>query len=232
MATENKTDPPERFLQVRERRMIRDMLHPVTDPVLLRLFLDQGDTPAQTATGRILHELTEAAPKRIRLKIHRAGEAERLRRSLGIQYTPTLVPMKGGGTDCGIRYAGIPSGYQLGVLIALLVDLAQDQPHGSAKIRALCGRLDTRMKMTVFLTPSCPHSARVVRLAQRLTLVNPLRLTLTAIDVLSLPYFPDIQEVPQMVMEAKGRSVRLVGTVTEASWAAAVSELLDGRVVR
>jgi len=58
------------------------------------------------------------------------------------------------GRDVGIRYYGLPWGYELGSLIGAIVEAGRDEPSLRPESRAALDELDRDLALDVFVTPT------------------------------------------------------------------------------
>jgi alkyl hydroperoxide reductase subunit AhpF len=64
------------------------------------------------------------------------------------------VSIRPGGRDAGVRYDGLPWGYELGSLIGGIVEAGRDEPSLRPESRAALGQLDRDLALDVFVTPT------------------------------------------------------------------------------
>jgi alkyl hydroperoxide reductase subunit F len=64
------------------------------------------------------------------------------------------VSIRPDGRDAGVRYDGLPWGYELGSLIGGIVEAGRDEPSLRPESRAALGQLDRDLALDVFVTPT------------------------------------------------------------------------------
>ena len=80
--------------------------------------------------------------------------------------------LKDDGTDSGIRFFGIPGGYEINsFLSALLAVSGRVEPLPPA-VQARISKIDKPVHIQVFVTPTCPYCPGAVVTAHRLALEN------------------------------------------------------------
>jgi len=84
----------------------------------------------------------------------------------GIKHVPALVVM--GEEDHGIRFYGVPGGYEFSSLVESLKLIASGEPMLVQSTRDFLDQLDKDVHLQVFVTPSCPHCPTAVVLAHRM----------------------------------------------------------------
>ncbi|MDR7452156.1 MAG: hypothetical protein QN149_10910 [Armatimonadota bacterium] len=115
------------------------------------LALPGQDAEAAEYTRQILAEVAALSPK-IHLNVHSLiGEPEVARR-YGIDRTPATVIR--GRTDFGIRFYGMPAGYEFATLIEVILDVSKAEPALAERTKEVLGRLKDEARIQVFVTPT------------------------------------------------------------------------------
>lgn len=89
----------------------------------------------------------------------------------GIDKIPAAAVV--GEKDHGIRFYGIPSGYEYTSFIESLIDVSTRKTGLSEKTRAALSALQRDIRIQVFVTPTCPYCTMAVRLAHQMALESP-----------------------------------------------------------
>jgi alkyl hydroperoxide reductase subunit F len=64
------------------------------------------------------------------------------------------VSIRPGGRDAGVRYDGLPWGYELGSLVGAVVEAGREEPTLRPESRAALEGLDRHLALDVFVTPT------------------------------------------------------------------------------
>jgi glutaredoxin-like protein len=116
------------------------------------------------------------------------------------------VSVQRDGRDDGVRYDGLPFGYELGSLIGAVVEAGRTTSSLSDESLARLETLERDVTIDVFVTPSCPHCPPAVLLAYRLAFASE-RVRATAIELTEFPALADEQQVysvPKIVVDGAG----------------------------
>ncbi|RMD96207.1 MAG: glutaredoxin [Calditrichaeota bacterium] len=120
-----------------------------------------------------------------------------------IDRVPAIVIM--GEEDYGIRFFGIPSGYEFISLLEAIVAVGQRDSGLSAETRQALAQIDQPVHMQVFVTPTCPYCPKAVTLAHRFAIENKnIRgdmVEATEFPMLSQRY--EVMGVPRTVVNEK-----------------------------
>jgi glutaredoxin-like protein len=207
-----------------ERRVLewtKFQLTKLSGPVTLRVFAAEGHCVFCNTVEEILGKLSEMSD---RISVLRCGfgPEEPAAKAYGIVRHPAIII--DGKRDYGMRFTGIPMGFQFGVLVEDLVmastgvtDLSEE---AKIKLRGVEGPVDIQ----VFTLPDCAGSPRMARAAHKFCIEN-LNITAEIIDVLEfgeLAAERKVLETPKTVINGK---VEVQGVVPERDLADRVKAL-------
>jgi glutaredoxin-like protein len=88
-----------------------------------------------------------------------------------IDKIPATVIM--GDKDCGIRFYGIPSGYEYTSLVEAIADVSRQRTELSPQTKDALKSIDNNIHIQVFVTPTCPYCTTAVRLGHQFALESP-----------------------------------------------------------
>ena len=121
-------------------------------------------------TRQLLGEVSALSDK-IKLTIYDfEGDKDKVN-EYGIDKIPATVIMN--KKDLGIRFFGIPSGYEYASLIETIVDVSKGKTGLSQKTKDALQGIDKDIHIQVFVTPTCPYCAITVRLGHQFALESP-----------------------------------------------------------
>ena len=118
-------------------------------------------------TRQLLQEVS-ALSEKIKLNIYDfEGDKEKVD-EYGIDKIPATIILN--EKDYGIRFFGIPSGYEYASLIETIVDVSKGKTGLSQKTKEALKGVDRNIHIQVFVTPTCPYCAMAVRLGHQFAL--------------------------------------------------------------
>ena len=124
----------------RERELIRESLLDLPGTVTIRSYTSDIDSTYSRAERALLEEIAAASPK-IALEILADRWDGRREEEVGIARTPAIVLL--GDHDYGLRYYGLPDGYELPAFLATVRAIAERRsgltPGSVEKLRGLRG---------------------------------------------------------------------------------------------
>ena len=124
-------------------------------------------------------------------------------KELRIDKIPAIAVI--GKKDYGVRFYGIPSGYEFNSLVGAILDVSRAESGLSQKTKDVLKLIDNSVHIQVFVTPTCPLCPAAVRLAHRLAIESDM---IWADMVESTEFVPLAQKysvtgVPKIVINEK-----------------------------
>lgn len=154
------------------RTQLKEIYANLKEEVQVKFF--KLDTGCQSCneTLQFLTEMAELSEK-IKLEVldFEANKADAEKYS--IARVPAIVMLDKAGTDFGIRFYGIPSGYEVNSFIHTLMELSGAAEALPADIAAQAASISKPVHIQVFVTPTCPHCPGAVITAHKLAHINP-----------------------------------------------------------
>ncbi len=156
----------------KDRQTIKDMFSGMKGSTHIRFFSTKEGCDYCQDTQEILEELAELS-EQIDLQMFDKDEhAEEVNR-YNVDKFPAIVFVKEDDSDTGVRFYGIPSGYEFGTLIEDIIDFGNNHIQLSQSTIDQLAAIEEDVHIQVFITPTCPHCPRAVRLAHQMAMVNP-----------------------------------------------------------
>ncbi len=121
---------------------------------------------------RELGEELAALSDKLSIEVYDLVADNEVAEAYAIDRIPALAVVSGGdeAKDYGIRFFGIPSGYEFSTLIEDIVMVSKGESGLSAQTKAQLKALKSPLHLQVFVTPTCPYCPRAVRLAHMMAL--------------------------------------------------------------
>ena len=103
------------------------------------------------ASRGILTEVAALSP-RITLNVHSMASDPGAAARFGVSRTPAVAII--GAADYGVRFYGMPAGYEFATLLELILDVSKAQPPLSEATKSTLGQLKEEAHIQVFVTPT------------------------------------------------------------------------------
>jgi len=110
-----------------------------------------------------------------------------------------------GKKDYGIRFFGIPAGYEFTSLLSTINMISTGDASLSADTKSFLDGLKKDINIQVFVTPTCPYCPTAVFLAFRLAFYSD-KVTASMVEVSEFPHLAvkyEVQGVPRTVINEK-----------------------------
>jgi len=174
-----------------DAQAIRELLAAsIMRPVQLALFVSTQSCEYCEPTRALADELCELHDDLTLIVYDLQADADRAA-MLGVDKAPAIVVLGGlDQTDYGVRFFGIPSGYEFASLLEALRMVGSDSVELQPATRAFLAELTAPLHLQVFVTPSCPYCPRAVALAHRLAYASPY----ISADAVEVTEFPELGE--------------------------------------
>ncbi len=183
----------------KDRDQLRGEFEALVHPVKLVLFVDDEHCTYCTETKELLQEIASLSPKLALETYHLQSDTAKAA-EFQIDKVPATVVMN--DKDYGIRYFGIPAGYEFGSLIDDILDVSKRESGLSKNTKEVLAKLTQPLHLQVFVTPTCPYCPSAVRLAHQMALesdwVRAYMIEATEFPELSQKY--DVMGVPRVVI--------------------------------
>src|SRR5579859_164181 len=204
------------LLQDKDRQHIMgEFTKTLTRPVKLVVFTQTVECDYCRETRQIAEEVAELSPK-ISVEVHDFAAQQKLAEQYGVEQIPAIVVLLGGEApkDYGIRYYGIPAGYEFTSLIHDIQMVGSGESGLSEEAKQWASKLTKPVHLQVFVTPSCPYCPQAVLLAHQLAMESDLikadMVEATEFPLLAVKY--NVMGVPRTVIN---EDVFIEGAVPE-----------------
>lgn len=206
------------LLQEDDIKKLEELFQGLKDDVNLILFVDKHDCEYCAPTRELLEEVAALSLK-INLEVHDLKADAELAGTFNIDKTPATVIM--GRKDFGIRFFGIPAGYEFTTFIEDIIDVSANE-HGLADeiVEALL-KINNPMNIEVIVSPSCPYCAGAVRTAHKFAIACEM-ITGHMIEGSEFPAIAEKYEVKSVPVIVLNEKTKMVGAVPELEFVQAV----------
>ena len=187
------------MLEEKDAEKVRQLLAALTHPVKLVTFTQEFACQYCHATRELLEEVAGLSDH-LTLEVYDFVADREQVDKFGIERIPATVVMD--ERDYGIRFYGVPGGYEFTSLLEDILDIGRGGPRIPEPLLAELAKIDRPVKIQVMVTPTCPYCPRAVRAAHRFAMASE-HVTGVMIDI---PEFPEVgnrynvQTVPHTVV--------------------------------
>jgi glutaredoxin-like protein len=159
------------FIDEKLRQEISKQLSGLKKEVKLVMFTQEIECMYCRETRTLLEELVETSDK-LKLEVYNFVIDKDKAELYGIDKIPAIVILEG-DKDFGIRYYGIPSGYEFASLLEDIKMVGTGEVDLSDDIIERVKAIDKDVHLQVYVTPTCPYCPRAVIAAHKFAYLNP-----------------------------------------------------------
>lgn len=188
------------ILEEKDRRKVTQILSEgMSGTVKLIVFTQEMECDFCKETRMIAEELA-SIDNRVQVETYDLVSNADKAREYGIAKIPAMI-VEGKGVH-GVRYFGIPSGYEFSGLLEDIIDASHGSTRLPEDILEKVSRIDKDVHIQVFVTPTCPYCPRAVRTAHQMAMVNP-HITADMVESIEFPELANkygVMAVPKIVI--------------------------------
>ncbi len=158
------------LLQEKDRKYLKDLFSKELKNNVKLIFFHAEDCEYCELEGQLLDEVRELSERIDVEKYHKDSEVAK---KYNVEFAPALIVTLDDGEDKGVRFYGIPSGHEFGTLIQIIIAFGNGaRPQLSPETVSKLEALDKPVKISVFVTPTCPYCPRAALTALNMALAS------------------------------------------------------------
>ncbi|MEA3340558.1 MAG: thioredoxin family protein [Chloroflexota bacterium] len=204
------------------REQVKQELADLAGPVKMAMFTQEFECQFCSETRQLTEEVAELSDQ-LTVEVYDFVADEEKVEELSIDKIPAIAVI--GAEDYGVRYYGIPSGYEFSSLLHAIKMVADGKPELSEDTLEVLAGLDEPVHFQVFVTPTCPYCPQSVILAHQMAVASPM----VRADMVEAQEFPHLSQkyqvmgVPRTVIN---ETAHLEGAASEVMVLAKLQEAL------
>lgn len=189
------------LIKDKERTKLKEIFdNELEKNVRIVLFTSKDNCEYCDDTAELLNEISEISGGRIAVETHDIEADRAIAEKYRIDKAPAII-IPFGDVD-GMRYFGIPGGYEFMSLIEDMVDVSREKTSLPDDIRSEIKKIDTDVHIQVFVTPTCPWCPKAVRTAHQFAMENS-KITSDMVESMEFPELAatfEVMAVPKVVI--------------------------------
>ena len=199
----------------------------LVDPVKLGIFTQTVECQFCAETRQIAEEVAALSDK-VSVEVYNFVTDKATADLYGVDKIPAILILRevdGEETDYGIRFYGIPSGYEFSSIIEDIIDVSRGDSGLQHKTREALAGITEPVHFQVFVTPTCPYCPQAVRLAHRFAMESE-QIRADMVEAIEFPHLSNkygVYGVPRTVIN---ESVHQEGAVPEPLLLAKLQEAM------
>jgi glutaredoxin-like protein len=154
-------------------------------PVKIVMFTQEVECQFCAQTRQLINELAGLNDK-IKVEIYDFLKDSEKTKEYGVDKVPAIVIV--GERDYGIRFYGMPYGYELQTLLESLINVSKGRTDVSEETRKKLKEIKTPVHIQVFVTLTCPYCPIVATIAYKFAIESDM----IKADVIEASEFPQL----------------------------------------
>jgi len=138
-------------LKEKDKEKVANIFKGIEKDVKIVMFTQEMECPRCEMTRTMLEEVSDLSDK-LSLEVHDFVAEADLAKKYGVDKIPATVIL--GDKDYGIRFYGVPAGYEFNVLIEDIMDAGKRNPGLSKEVMTELARIDQPVHMQVLISPT------------------------------------------------------------------------------
>jgi len=182
-----------------EKDVITRKFTALVNDVELAIFTQELECQFCKETRDLVLELGSMSPK-IKTNVYDFVKNEDENIKYKIKKIPAIAII--GKTDYGIRYYGVPAGYEFAAFVDDIIDVSKGTTSLSESIKKKLADIKKPVHLQVFVSPTCPYCPKAARIAHQFAIENEF----IRADVIEMTEFPhlvqrySVMSVPHVVI--------------------------------
>jgi len=212
------------LIKEKQQAQLKDIFKKLGDKVKLIYFTQEMECPFCREARELFQDISSLSDGKITLEIYDFVADKDMVTRYGIDKIPALVVE--GQKDYGIRFFGIPAGYEFTSLISSILVASKGESGLSDETKELIKKLKEPVQIQVFITLTCPYCPKAVELAHRLAVESDL-IKGEMIETSEFPTYMqkyNIVSVPRTIINDK---VDIEGTLPEKEFVENLMKVLE-----
>lgn len=188
----------------------------LVNPVKLVMFTQTVECQFCAETRQIVEEIANLSPK-ITAEIHNFVTDKAVAELYDIEKIPAIAILRvedDEDKDYGIRFYGIPSGYEFTTVIEDIVDVSKGESGLQPRSKEAVAGITEPVHFQVFVTPTCPYCTQAVRLAHKFAIESDL-VTADMVESIEFPHLANKYQVYGVPRTVINETVHQEGAVPE-----------------
>jgi glutaredoxin-like protein len=154
------------------RHKLTEILSDLKEEVNIAFFTQEFECASCRDAHAFAEEFAELSDK-IKLEtfefVNDKAEAEKY----GVDKIPAMVLLDKDKKDYGVRFYGIPGGYEINSFLTALNEISGNRDELPEELRKRIQAIDKEVHIQVFVTATCPYCPGAVVTGHRLAIENP-----------------------------------------------------------
>jgi glutaredoxin-like protein len=216
------------LLNEKDAKIVGERLAKLLGSVTLVMFTQEFECEYCAHTRELLEDLARLSAGKVTLETLDLVRDKEKADAMGIDKIPAIALKGPDGRDHGIRFYGVPAGYEFASLLEAMEMVAKGDSGLSPSTREKLKVLGKPLDLQVFVTPTCPYCPRAVVTAFRFAMESDL-VRASMVEATEFPHLANrygVSGVPHTVIGDSPQA--MIGAYPEGAAVDMVLAVLQG----
>ncbi len=212
------------LIKKEQQDQLKEIFSKLENDVKLIFFTQEMECQYCTQTRELLNDIADLSNNKISVEIYDFISDKEVVEKYKIDKIPATVVE--GQKDYGIRFYGIPAGYEFTSLIGTIMAVSKRESNLSEETKSALKQLKEPVHIQTFVTVTCPYCPKAVELSHRLAIESDLIMA----DMVESSEFPhlvqkyNVMSVPKVVINDK---IVFEGALPEKEYVEKLMKILE-----
>jgi glutaredoxin-like protein len=186
-----------------QQKQLKELFNKLEGNVKLVFFTQEMECPFCSQARELMQDITSLSDGKITLEVYDFVADEDKVAKYKIDKIPAVVVE--GQKDYGIRFYGIPAGYEFTSLINSITMVSKGQSGLTDETKETLKKLKNPVNIQVFITLTCPYCPKAVEMSHRVAVESDL-VTAEMIESSEFPILVqkhNVMSVPRVIINDK-----------------------------
>ncbi len=187
------------MLRDRDKKFLEKKFMQLRNRVRLVVFTQEFECKYCEEMRTLMEEVASLSDK-ISLEVYDFQADRKLAEKWRVDKIPVVLIF--GEKEYGIRFFGLPSGYEFMAFIDDVIDVSKGSSRLQPQVKEKVKSIKEPVHVQVFVTPTCPYCPRAVRVAHQMAVEN-LNITSDMVEALEFPHLANryqVMAVPKIII--------------------------------
>lgn len=199
------------IIKEEQREQLREKFKELDEDVKLIVFSQEMECQYCEQTRGLMEDIAELSDK-IAVEVYDFVADKDVVEKYGIDKIPATVVE--GEKDYGVRFYGIPAGYEFVSLVDAIMAVSSGESGLSDGIKAELSKLEDNIHIQVFITLTCPYCPNAVEMAHKLAIESEL-VNADMVESAEFPHLAQKYEVMAVPKVVVNEDVQFEGALPE-----------------
>lgn len=153
------------------QNQLKEILKSMNDEVKIIFFTQEIECPVCGDTRSFVEEIASLSDK-LSVTVYNFVIDKEIAEKYGVDKIPAIVLLDRDGTDHGVKFYGLPGGYEINSFLGAILEMSGKREELPADILSRIKKIDRDVHIQVFVGLGCPHCPGAVAIAHRLSMEN------------------------------------------------------------